>query len=93
MFDNTNGTNSLPKPTAQAFLTAAKVNDLDKGLGHEIDYQIDWSVMKDVKLTVGYSFMRGTKTTDAVKGGNHKSWQGWAFMSVNINPKILFVKW
>lgn len=75
------------------FLIAVEVNELDKGLGHEIDYQIDWSIMKDVKLSAGYSFMRGTETMDAVKGGSHKSWQDWAWVSLNINPKVLFTKW
>ena len=75
------------------FTTAVKVPDLSKSLGSEVDYQINWSIMKDVKLSAGYSFMRGTKTMDAVKGGNHKSWQGWGWLSLNINPKVLFVKW
>lgn len=44
--------------------------------------------MKDVKLSAGYSFMRGTKTMDAVKTGNHKSWQDWGWVSLNINPKV-----
>ena len=67
--------------------------DLKKSLGSEVDYQINWSVMKDVKLSAGYSFMLGTKTMDAVKGGNHKSWQDWGWVSVNINPKVFFTKW
>ena len=75
------------------FSTAVKVQDLKKYLGSEVDYQINWSIMKDVKLSAGYSFMRGTKTMDAVKTGNHKSWQDWGWLSLNINPKILFVKW
>lgn len=75
------------------FSTAAKLSGLKKALGSEVDYQINWSVMKDVKLSAGYSFMRGTKTMDAVKTGNHKSWQDWGWLSLNINPKILFVKW
>ena len=57
------------------FSTAVKVQDLKKYLGSEVDYQINWSIMKDVKLSAGYSFMRGTKTMDAVKTGNHKSSQ------------------
>ena len=40
-----------------------------------------------------YSFMLGTKTMDAVKGGNHNSWQDWGWVSVNINPKVFFTKW
>lgn len=77
--------------TAQKPLAAGK--EFGKGLGSEVDMQVDWSVMKDVKLSAGYSFMRGTETMDAVKGGNHKSWQDWGWVSININPRILFVKW
>lgn len=75
------------------FSTAAKLPGLKKALGSEVDYQINWSVMKDVKLSAGYSIMRGTETMDIVKGGNHKSWQDWGWVSVNINPRVLFVKW
>ncbi|WP_270438699.1 alginate export family protein [Bacteroides bouchesdurhonensis] len=75
------------------FTTAVKLADLSKSLGSEVDYQINWTVMKDVKLSAGYSFMRGTKTMDVVKGGDHKSWQDWGWVSLNINPKVLFVKW
>ena len=75
------------------FSTAVKVQDLKKYLGSEVDYQINWSIMKDVKLSAGYSFMRGTKTMDAVKTGNHKSWQDWGWVSLNINPKVFFTKW
>lgn len=62
-------------------------------LGSEIDFQVDYTVMKDVKLTLGYSTMLGTKYMDVVKGGNHNSWQDWGWLSLNINPRILFVKW
>ena len=60
------------------FATAAKLDDVKKGLGSEMDYQLDWNVMKDVKLSAGYSIMRGTKSMDVVKGGDHKRWQDWA---------------
>lgn len=90
-----------PKVTLQAnyhyFSTAQDPvvgnKDLKKSLGSEVDAQIDYSIMKDVKLSAGYSFMRGTKTMDAVKGGYHKSWQDWGWVSLNINPKLFFAKW
>lgn len=66
---------------------------LKKGLGSEFDFQIDWAIMKDVKLSAGYSTMFGTESMDVVKGGYHKSWQDWGWVSMNINPRILFVKW
>lgn len=75
------------------FTTAVKLPDLHKDLGSEVDYQLDCSLMKDVKLSVGYSFMAGSRTMDAVKGGDHKSWQDWGWISLNINPQLLFVKW
>ena len=49
--------------------------------------------MKGVKLSAGYSIMRGTKSMGVAKGGDHKRWQDWGWGSVNINPRILFVKW
>jgi len=75
------------------FLTAQKVGDLGKGLGHELDLQLTTTLMKNVTLMAGYSFMLGTETMDVVKGGNHKSWQDWAWIQLNINPRILFTKW
>lgn len=75
------------------FTTAVKLPDMHKDLGSEVDYQLDCSLMKDVKLSVGYSFMAGSRTMDAVKGGDHKSWQDWGWISLNINPQLLFVKW
>ncbi|MFV0392164.1 MAG: alginate export family protein [Paludibacteraceae bacterium] len=66
---------------------------IKNGLGSEIDLQFDYNLMKDVKLTCGYSTFFGTSTTDYVKGGDHKVWQDWAFVSVIVNPKIFSTKW
>ncbi len=77
------------------FATATEVDfkeDLKKSLGSEVDYQINWSVMKDVKLSAGYSFMLGTKTMDAVKGGNHKSWQRLGMGICQYQPESVFYK-
>ena len=64
-----------------------------RSLGSEFDLQVDYTLMKDVKLTAGYSTMLGTKYMDIVKGGSHKSWQDWGWLTLNINPRILFTKW
>ena len=64
-----------------------------KILGHEIDLQTTTKLMKNVTLMAGYSTMLGTETMDAVMGGNHKSWQDWAWVSLNINPRIFSAKW
>lgn len=71
-----------------------KANEkLSKGLGSELDFQVDWQIMKDVKLSAGYSTMLGTSTMQAVKGGNPSHWQDWGWLSVNINPTIFTAKW
>lgn len=69
------------------------VEMLDKGLGHELDFQLSTKLMKDVTLMAGYSFMSGTETMDCVKGGDHNSWQDWAWVSLNISPRIFSSKW
>ena len=66
---------------------------IKKSLGSEFDFEFSWDIMKDVKMVGGYSFMLGTKSMDAVKGGNHKSWQDWGWLSLNINPRVFFAKW
>lgn len=71
------------------FATAVNLENLKRTLGSEIDYQLDWKIMKDVSLSLGYSVMFGTSTMDVVKGENHKSWQDWGWLSLNINPQIL----
>ena len=75
------------------FSTAQKAANDKKGLGHEIDLQLTTKLMKDVTLMAGYSTMLGTETMDLVKGGNHKSWQDWAWVTLNINPRIFTTKW
>ena len=75
------------------FLTARKVLNFDKGLGHELDLQFNTRIAKDVSLSGGYSMMLGTETMDVIKGGSHKSWQDWAWLSLNINPCIFSTRW
>ena len=67
--------------------------EVNKGLGSELDFQLDWNIMKDVKLSGGYSVMFGSDSMDIIKGGNRKSWQDWGWISLSINPCVLFAKW
>lgn len=75
------------------FLLAERINGLNSLMGHEIDCQVKCNIMKDVVLAAGYSVCIGTETMDYIKGGNHKSWQDWAWLSLNISPRILSTKW
>lgn len=62
---------------------------LKRGLGSEIDFQVDWNIRTDVRLSGGYSTMLGTASMDRVKGGDHTTWQDWGWISINFNPRIL----
>jgi hypothetical protein len=65
----------------------------DKGLGSELDFQVNWNIMKDVSLSAGYSTMFASDAMEAVKGGSPGSWQDWGWLSLNINPKVFISKW
>ncbi|MDR1762791.1 MAG: alginate export family protein [Dysgonamonadaceae bacterium] len=79
------------------FLTATDVYSGDvkqaRGLGSEIDFQLNWAVMPDVNLSAGYSTMLCSDAMKAVKGGDPKAWQDWCWVSLNITPKIFSSKW
>ena len=82
------------KANGHYFLDGVKIYGKDQGLGAEVDLQLDYELMKDVKLTVGYSTMFASKWMPAVAGPeSYKRWQDWAFVSLNINPLILSFKW
>lgn len=82
--------------TCHYFAITADINDggtpLKKGLGTEIDLQFEYTIRKDVRMSGGYSTLFGTRSMDQVKGGDHTAWQDWGWLSININPEILFVK-
>jgi len=68
-------------------------NRLSRTLGSEFDFQVTWAVMKDVGFVGGYSTMFGNDTMKAIKGGDPSKFQSWAWVSLNINPKVLITKW
>lgn len=76
--------------TYHYFLVSHKQPGMDSALGHEVDFQFTGHLMKDVTLQGGYSLMLGTETMDIVKGGSHDCFQHWAWVQLNINPRILF---
>lgn len=65
-------------------------------LGNEADFAFGYSIMKDVKLTGGYSQMFTDPSMKYVKNispnQSMKSLQNWVWLSININPEILLYK-
>lgn len=71
-------------------MTATQISDLKKELGHEFDVELTAKIKKDVTLKAGYSTILGTETLDRIASGNHKEWQDWAWLQLNISPSMIF---
>jgi hypothetical protein len=71
-------------------------NKAASALGNEADLTFAYNVIKDVKLTGGYSQMFTESSMKYVKNilpdQNMKPVQNWTWLSININPDILIFK-
>ena len=71
-------------------------NKASSALGNEADLTFGYNVMKDVKLSGGYSQMFTGNSMKYVKNiqrdQNVKRVQNWVWLSININPDILIFK-
>ncbi|MCR4994570.1 MAG: alginate export family protein [Bacteroidales bacterium] len=65
----------------------------DKKLGDELDLEFKAEIFKDVTLQAGYSVMWATNTLSAIQNGDYTRWQDWAWLSLNINPRLLLTNW
>lgn len=81
--------------TPHLFSTAARVLDptdatkkMDNYLGTEIDFISTYAYKKDITLSAGYSQMFGTNTLEVLKVGNKGYDNNWAWVMININPRI-----
>lgn len=83
------------------FEAASQVTNYSGGkassaLGNEADITFNYKVMKDVKLSGGYSQMFTNPSMKYVKNitanQSMKSLQNWVWLSININPDILLYK-
>ena len=83
------------------FEAAAKVIDysgnmVGSTLGNEADLTFGYNLMKDVKLTGGYSQMFTASSMKYVKNilppQNMKPVQNWIWLSINITPEIIVSK-
>ena len=65
-----------------------------KNLGQELDFTFGYTLHKFASLVGGYSFYLNTSTVDYLKNVTDAGgYQQWAWLSVNITPKIFTAKW
>lgn len=72
---------------------ATNLKDIDKTLGHEIEIEASYKIMKDVNLSAGYSYMIGTETMERLKRASDQGSLRWAWLSLGISPKLFTNKW
>lgn len=62
---------------------------MSDGLGMEADIMLNYAFSPGMSVSGGYSQMFGTETLQAIKGGNYKNTQNWAWLMVSFNPTFL----
>lgn len=89
------------KPVAPLSLRAAyhymavatSLEDLGMTLGHDIELEASYRFSKDISLTAGFSYMKGTDTMDELKKGTGNQNVSWGWFSLMISPSIFKTKW
>lgn len=81
------------KLTYHYMATATKLEDIDRSLGHVTDIEASYQIMKDVRLSAGFSYMIGTDSMEKLKRADHDDNLKWGWFSLMVNPRILSLKW
>jgi len=74
--------------------TATQLIDMNKTLGHELELQASYAISRDVKVSIGGSYMWGSETMRRLKrsSGEHNILR-WSWISLNVNPRIFSTRW
>jgi predicted porin len=73
--------------------TGTDLDGLNKTLGHEVELEASYTLAKDIKVSAGYSYMTGTETMERLKRASGDGSLRWAWLSLNITPRIFSAKW
>jgi hypothetical protein len=75
------------------FATATDLDDMDKTLGHEIEFQTGYAISRDVSVAAGASFMWGGETMKRLKRSSSKNDLRWGYITLVVNPRFFTTKW
>jgi predicted porin len=73
--------------------TTVDLKYFSRALGHELELTASYQFWPYAKLSAGYSFMVGTDTMKELKRASDSGRLHWAWLSLNITPRILSTKW
>ena len=72
---------------------ATTLKGLSKTLGHNIDFEASYRILKDAHVALGFSYMAGTDTMERLKRAEGNDDLKWAWFSLIVSPRIISKKW
>ncbi len=66
---------------------------LDKTLGHMANLELSYRIIKEVKLSAGFTYMGGTETMERLKRASSDGRMLWGWLSIVASPDVFKVKW
>lgn len=72
---------------------ATTLKGLSKTLGHDIDVEASYQILKDASVAVGFSYMAGTDTMEQLKRAEGNDDLKWAWFTLIVSPRIISKKW
>ena len=81
------------KATYHYMATATKLEGIDMTLGHDLDLEARYQIMKDVSLSVGFSYMQGKETMERLRRADNDNSLKWGWCSLIVSPKLFSTRW
>ncbi len=81
------------KATYHYLAVATNLENNGKTLGHDIDFEASYQILKDASLSLGFSYMVGTETMRNLQRADEKSNLKWGWFSLVVSPRIISKKW
>lgn len=75
------------------FAIATNLDYLKKPLGHEIEFSLDYTFAKFVRVGAGYSYMRGTETMEKLQHVSENRQLHWGWVMISVTPTIFTYSW
>ena len=72
---------------------ATSLDGINKTLGHAIDIEASYQILKDAKVSLGFSYMASTETMEKLKQAEENENLKWAWFSLVVSPRIISKKW
>ena len=74
-------------------MTAERIDGASRTLGHEMEITAEYTPIKFVKISAGYTYMHGSSTLERLQRVEGKNHLHWAWLMLSVNPRILSFKW